>query len=103
MTSTFARPDSPTTATAYSVAVGLWSAQREGLERLKQLIEPSPFTFVVNGRSFVTTVIDAVLLSPAVFNALIQDPTITTFAFDVDGRDCSPALLSKLFAFPASG
>jgi hypothetical protein len=65
MSLTIERTDSPTTATADSVAVGLWPAQHDEFERSKQLTEPSPFTFVMNNRGVVTTVIDGVTITLA--------------------------------------
>jgi hypothetical protein len=57
----------------------LWQALTEGVDRVKRVVETENFQILVNDSVFETKLLDAVLVSPAIHNQLISDPTLTTF------------------------
>jgi hypothetical protein len=73
-----ARPQSVFKATPFCVIL------EDGLERLFYFLKGDVFTFVVNGESLESTVAEAVLLSPNVYESLQSDPNIRTFVVSGD-------------------
>jgi hypothetical protein len=69
-------------------------ALREGLQRVKNVINSDSFTFVINGTRFEIDIIDALLLSPAAHERLQHDRRDTTIVIDDDNISC--AAFSKL-------
>jgi hypothetical protein len=53
---------------------------QDGLTRMLSVVKSDKFELVVNGESFETTLAEAVLISPKVYELLQVDPTIRTFA-----------------------
>jgi hypothetical protein len=52
---------------------------QDGLTRMLSVVKSDKFELVVNGESFETTLAEAVLISPKVYELLQLDPTIRTF------------------------
>jgi hypothetical protein len=52
---------------------------QDGLERMLSVVKSDEFEVVVKGESFTTTLAEAVLISPKVYELLQTDPTIRTF------------------------
>jgi hypothetical protein len=51
----------------------------DGIRRLSDLMNTSQFTFIVNDTIIVSSIIEAVLLSPAVYENLVNDESNTKF------------------------
>jgi hypothetical protein len=59
---------------------------RDGLERMLSVVKTDEFELIVRGERFTTTLAEAVLISPKVYELFQMDPTIRTFTIcDVDG------------------
>jgi hypothetical protein len=58
---------------------------QDGLSRMLSVVKSDKFELVVKGESFETTLAEAVLISPKIYELLETDPTIRTFTIcDVD-------------------
>jgi hypothetical protein len=51
----------------------------DGIDRLNEMIERERFTFVVNGNECFVSIVEAILLSPKVFELIQSDPTTNQF------------------------
>jgi hypothetical protein len=53
-------------------------------------IKSNKFTFIVNGFHFENTVVEAILISPLIYESLRQDPSVSTFCIsssEIDSND----------------
>jgi hypothetical protein len=61
-----------------------------GLKHMLDFVKSNSFTFIVNGYHFESTVAEAILISPAVYETLLQDPSVSTFSIsdsEIDSKD----------------
>jgi hypothetical protein len=57
----------------------VYALLQDGLERMLSVVKSDEFEVVVKGERFTTTLAEAVLISPKVYELLQTDPTIRTF------------------------
>jgi hypothetical protein len=67
---------------------------------MKEVIATDSFTFFVNGDEYVTSLLNAVLLSPAVHEELLHDHTLNKFV--IEDEKVTLSALSKLVALFSS-
>jgi hypothetical protein len=63
---------------------------KNGLKRMLDFIKSNKFTFIVNGFHFESTVAETILISPFVYESLLQDPSVSTFCISsskIDSND----------------
>jgi hypothetical protein len=61
-----------------------------GLKHMLDLLKSNTFTLIVNGYHFESTVAEAILILPAVYETLLQDPSVSTFSIsgsEIDSKD----------------
>jgi hypothetical protein len=61
-----------------------------GLKRMLDFIKSNKFTFTVNGFHFESTITEAIVISPFVYESLLQDPSVSTFCIsssEIDSND----------------
>jgi hypothetical protein len=71
--------------------MSFYTIANNGLKRMLDFIKSNKFTFIVNGFDFESTVVEAILISPFVYESLLQDPSVSTFCIsssEIDSNDC---------------
>jgi hypothetical protein len=73
----------------------LYGLLQDGLSRMLSVVKSDKFEIIMTGESFETTVAEAVLISPKIYELLQLDPTIR--AFTICGDDEAPDVDSSSF------
>jgi hypothetical protein len=71
----------------------LYALLQDGLARMLSVVKSDKFEVVVKGECFETTLAEAVLISPKIYELLQIDPTIRTFTIRKLTQLCSKRLL----------
>jgi hypothetical protein len=72
----------------------------DGLDRMLDIFEQEEFTFFVKGSKVKSTVAEAVLISPKVYDSILNDRSIRSFVLSDDGIDV--AKVEKFLSFVRS-